>query len=210
MKTLLLNSTYEPMKFISERKAIKHVLNNKVECISAWEYGFKHSHGYCYVCGVNLDFYKNTSEVEYKNSVYKLCSFDCSEYFKIEPLDYLMPSILRLKDYAPRHVKKKRYNRAGIFKRDNYTCQYCAKSFKHNELTIDHVLPRSMGGQTSWENCVTSCNPCNNRKADRTPKMAKMALLKKPTKPFAAVWHDYNSMSHKHDDWCHYIIEFKY
>lgn len=209
MKTLLLNSTYEPMKFISERKTIKHVLNDKVERISAWDYGFKHDHGYCVVCGANLEYHPKAHRVEYKGAEYRLCTSDCAEYFEIDPKEYLMPAIVRLKTYAPRHIKKRRYNRTGVFKRDKHTCQYCAVKFKPSDLTIDHVLPRAMGGQTSWENCVTCCNECNNKKADRTPKMAKMKLLKKPVKPAAAVWHDYNAMSRKHEDWKEYIIHYK-
>jgi len=205
MKTLLLSSTYEPMKFISERKAINHVLNDKVDKISAWNSGFKYNNGYCIVCGSNLKFYTKTSDVIYQNSTYKFCGEDCSEYFQIEPLGYLMPAILRLKKYTPRHIKKRRCSRGAIFKRDKNLCQYCGDKFKSSVLTIDHVLPKTLGGKTSWINCVACCSYCNNKKADKKLDIADMKLLNKPTKPTTAVWYDYNSIINKHEDWKHYI-----
>ena len=117
------------------------------------------------------------------------------------------PSIVRLRNYTPFHIKRRRYNRAGVFKRDRNTCQYCGAQHKVNELTIDHVTPRAQGGITSWENCVTCCFDCNNRKADRTPNQASMQLLHgKPKIPRLTVWHEYQLMQNKHDDWEEYIV----
>lgn len=115
------------------------------------------------------------------------------------------PSIVRLKYYVPRHIKRRRYNRVGVFKRDKYTCQYCSNVFRAGELTIDHVVPKKNGGATSWTNCVTSCYSCNNVKADRTPKQANMKLLRKPVAPAMTIRHEYNSMTNVHPDWKTYI-----
>ena len=76
-------------------------------------------------------------------------------------------------------------SRRNLFKRDHYRCQYCKKQPGTEELTIDHILPRSRGGETSWTNCVLSCIDCNARKANRTPDEAGMSFLKKPIKPSA-------------------------
>lgn len=75
------------------------------------------------------------------------------------------------------------FNRRNIFKRDKFTCQYCGIQPLANELTIDHVLPRSRGGQSTWTNCVLACLDCNHRKADRLPAEAKMKLRKEPVQP---------------------------
>jgi len=67
--------------------------------------------------------------------------------------------------------------------RDNYTCQYCGAMPSRRELTIDHVLPRSRGGKTTWENVVTACQKCNGRKGSRTPEEAHMKLRVWPKRP---------------------------
>ena len=74
-------------------------------------------------------------------------------------------------------------SRRAVLVRDAYTCQYCAKQFDRTELTLDHVLPRSRGGKTIWENIVTACKSCNSKKGSKTPLEANMPLLNKPTKP---------------------------
>lgn len=75
------------------------------------------------------------------------------------------------------------FSRRNIFRRDQYRCQYCSKKLGGEELTVDHVIPRSQGGVSSWENCVLACVDCNKRKADKTPEQARMPLLKKPIRP---------------------------
>jgi 5-methylcytosine-specific restriction endonuclease McrA len=75
------------------------------------------------------------------------------------------------------------FSRRNIFKRDHYTCQYCGAQPGSEELTVDHVVPRSQGGVSSWENCVLACVACNKRKADRTPEQARMRVRKQPVRP---------------------------
>ncbi len=76
-----------------------------------------------------------------------------------------------------------RFTRANIFARDRNTCQYCGRSFSKNELSIDHLIPRSYGGKSTWKNVVCSCFSCNRRKGGKTPNQAGMKLLSTPTKP---------------------------
>jgi 5-methylcytosine-specific restriction endonuclease McrA len=90
------------------------------------------------------------------------------------------PSIVRLKIYANVPYKKIMLTRRNLLRRDRNRCQYCASSEK---LTLDHVLPRSRGGRDTWENLVTACMPCNNRKGNRTPEEAGMRLIRQPFRP---------------------------
>lgn len=93
-----------------------------------------------------------------------------------------VPSVIRLKKFVkrpPRH--RVAFNRKNVFRRDDHTCQYCFS--RSNDLTLDHVLPRSRGGATSWENVVACCHRCNAKKRDRTPEEAGMDLRRKPYAP---------------------------
>ncbi|MDD4873659.1 MAG: HNH endonuclease [Dehalococcoidales bacterium] len=93
-----------------------------------------------------------------------------------------IPSVIKLDFFLKRiHNAERKLTRLGVFHRDNYTCQYCGKTDK--KLTLDHVIPRSHGGQHIWENITTACVPCNLRKAGRTPEQANMKLNTLPAYP---------------------------
>ena len=94
-----------------------------------------------------------------------------------------VPEVIVLRHYDRVHTSVVTFSRRNIYKRDRYTCQYCGVQPGPEELTIDHVLPRSRGGASSWENCVLACVPCNRRKADRSPEQAGLRLRKAPRKP---------------------------
>ena len=79
-----------------------------------------------------------------------------------------------------RHV---RYSRVNVFTRDKFTCQYCGVRPPRSELNLDHVVPRSLGGRTTWENVVCSCVDCNRRKGGRTPHQARLRLRRNPARP---------------------------
>jgi 5-methylcytosine-specific restriction endonuclease McrA len=94
-----------------------------------------------------------------------------------------VPRVLLLTAYErvpKRHVRFSRFN---IYARDNNTCQYCARRLPRTELNLDHVIPRSRGGLSTWENVVCSCHICNRRKGGQTPEEAKMLLIRKPQRP---------------------------
>ena len=93
------------------------------------------------------------------------------------------PEVVVLRDYSgvPRQVLP--FTRRNLMRRDEQRCQYCGRRPSAAELSIDHVLPRSRGGETSWENCVLACVGCNARKADRTLREAGLKLLRKPERP---------------------------
>lgn len=93
---------------------------------------------------------------------------------------FAMPSIIRLFKYVNLPYRGVVLTRQNIFKRDDGKCQYCGAT---SDLTLDHVVPRSRGGKSSWDNLVTACKSCNSKKGDRTPQEAKMPLKKEPFKP---------------------------
>lgn len=93
------------------------------------------------------------------------------------------PAVVRLRKYVKGGASKVKFSRMNVFSRDNFTCQYCSDQPGIRHLTYDHVLPKSRGGKTTWNNIVTSCLPCNAKKADRTPEEAKMPLAQKPFTP---------------------------
>lgn len=79
-----------------------------------------------------------------------------------------------------RHV---RFSRLNIYARDDFTCQYCGKRPPRSDLNLDHVVPRSLGGKSTWENVVCSCLDCNRRKGGRTPRQARLRLRRRPARP---------------------------
>lgn len=91
-----------------------------------------------------------------------------------------VPSVIRLRVYRRLPRMNRSVSRKGILLRDRNSCQYCGGVFDSSDLTLDHVLPKSRGGESVWENLVASCFSCNNRKGDRTPEEAVMPLLHRP------------------------------
>ena len=94
------------------------------------------------------------------------------------------PLVIKLQYYVRiPHNLPMPLSRRAVFLRDSYTCQYCAVQPGKEYLTIDHILPRSRGGRTEWENIVTSCAACNRKKSNRTPEEANLKLMYPPTRP---------------------------
>lgn len=94
-----------------------------------------------------------------------------------------MPAVVRLLRYV--HLGKRRppLSRINILARDHFSCQYCGTHLTRTDATLDHVLPRSQGGTTCWENIVAACHGCNRKKGGQTPKQANMHLLTPPRQP---------------------------
>lgn len=116
-----------------------------------------------------------------------------------------VPEVITLMHYdrLPRNIVA--FSRRNVFKRDQFTCQYCGRRPGSEELTIDHVVPRSQGGNSSWENCVLACVECNMRKANRTPEESRMPLRRPPARP---AWRPlYASHRVQIDSWTKFISE---
>ena len=105
------------------------------------------------------------------------------EYLQTTRFELRIPRILRLTRFEKMPMQTVRFNRKNLFARDDQTCQYCGRHAPLSQLSMDHVIPRSHGGSTSWENIVCCCLKCNGRKGGRTPKQARMKLLRTPARP---------------------------
>jgi 5-methylcytosine-specific restriction endonuclease McrA len=106
-----------------------------------------------------------------------------------ERLTMPRPCVIRLVRYVriPRDVHRRKITRKAVLARDSWTCQYCGRE-AHNGLTVDHVIPRSRGGESVWENIVASCAPCNRKKGNRLPREAEMHPRSRPTPPGPTVF----------------------
>jgi 5-methylcytosine-specific restriction endonuclease McrA len=107
-------------------------------------------------------------------------------YLTTARLKLKVPDVIVLNEYGGVPAQTLSCTRANIYKRDQFTCQYCGSRPGSEELTIDHIKPRSKGGKTEWTNCVLACWKCNSKKASKTLAEAGLKLMKKPVKPN---WH---------------------
>lgn len=105
------------------------------------------------------------------------------EVIRSPSVEMKLPSVIWLVKPVSAFKKGVKFSRINVMTRDNFTCQYCGKKLPMKDLNYDHVTPRRLGGRTVWENIVTCCYPCNDKKAGRTPQQAKMRLLKQPVRP---------------------------
>jgi 5-methylcytosine-specific restriction endonuclease McrA len=116
---------------------------------------------------------------------------------------YPRPSIIRLDRMVIRPRLRVQFSRHEIFRRDHHTCQYCGKV--NGELTLDHVIPKKMGGEHTWTNVVTACIVCNHHKGSRTPEQANMKLLAQPVLPPASAVYYFQTQIANNQDWEQYI-----
>ena len=127
----------------------------------------------------------------YSFSTWRELSEYRAQHFRQEDDDWVrtvnseiqVPRVIRLLGYDKLPKQTVKFNRRNIFARDNNQCQYCGKRFPTSELSLDHIFPRSQGGQSTWENIVCACVSCNVRKGGQTPREAHMTLIRKPEKP---------------------------
>lgn len=158
-KILLLNSNFEVLSFVCERKALKLFVKGKVDVLSTWP---------------DIEIHYGSGHMSF-------------------------PATLKLKYYVKKAYTQLAFSRKAVFKRDRFTCQYCGKLLKSGQMTVDHIIPKSLGGASSFNNCVASCYPCNSKKGSKTLDQVEMKLLIKPVVPSGYMhyisesdsWHDY-------------------
>lgn len=108
---------------------------------------------------------------------------ECDRSIKTPTKTIPAPEVVVLKKYGERPPRRVVFNKPNMARRDQHVCQYCGADLFKQKITVEHVMPRSRGGLTTWENCVAACEDCNARKADRTPKEAGMKLKTTPVRP---------------------------
>jgi 5-methylcytosine-specific restriction endonuclease McrA len=120
--------------------------------------------------------------------------------------DMALPTVIRLRHYVNVPYKEIPLTRRNVLYRDGHSCQYCGCTGE--DLTIDHIIPRSRGGGDTWENVVAACVRCNVKKGSRTPREAEMPLLRPPRRPHSSLYFEISKLvrSGSHQEWSKYVI----
>jgi 5-methylcytosine-specific restriction endonuclease McrA len=165
---LVLNKHYMAIRIIGARRAFSLLFRELAEVVSVEQdkYSSYDFQGWCEVSQL-----KRTFEP------------DGQDWISTVNIYIAVPRIIRLLFYDRLPRTEVKLNRRNIFARDKNRCQYCGKRRPTSELSLDHVIPRSIGGKAVWENIVCACTECNVKKGGRTPKQAGVTLIQKPVKP---------------------------
>jgi 5-methylcytosine-specific restriction endonuclease McrA len=167
-QVLVLNKHYMAIRVISVQRAFSLLWRNLAEVI-VFEKG-QYS---------NYDL-NSWLEVSDMKKQFEPNAYDWIHTVKVS---IAVPRIVRLLFYDRLPRRAVTFNRRNIYARDNSRCQYCGRHFPTSELSLDHVIPRHMGGQATWENIVCACLKCNVKKGGRPPEQAKMHPITRPVKP---------------------------
>ena len=165
---LVLNRTYAAVHVIQVRRAVCLLFRNLAEVVHI-EAGQYSNH--------DFDSWLAVSEL---NAMERLSDQD---WIRSVNFQFQIPRVIRLMEYDRVPKQSVRFSRRNVFARDGNRCMYCNRRFPPSQLSLDHVLPRSRGGDTTWENVVSSCVKCNVHKGGRTPREARMRLICRPVKP---------------------------
>ena len=118
-----------------------------------------------------------------------------------------LPSVIALREYIPA-ARRPAFTRFNVFLRDRFACQYCGDDLPAQDLTFDHVIPRSRGGRTGWENVVAACGPCNLRKGSKLPRECHMTPMHPPRQPTSWELQENGRAfppNHLHESWRDYL-----
>jgi 5-methylcytosine-specific restriction endonuclease McrA len=116
-----------------------------------------------------------------------------------------IPATIRMTERVTRKFSAPRFRKKVLFNRDNWQCQYCGIKLDWSSITIDHVVPKCMGGITSWKNCVSSCKKCNSKKGSKPLADSGLQLKKLPAEPKIAHYWEISHPTYWHTDWEHFF-----
>jgi len=167
-QVLVLNRYYTAIRVINARRAFTMLCKPVAEIISVEDGQY---------ITYDLESWTEIAELQ------RQFEPDAHSWVRTPQLHIAVPKIIRLFGYDRLPRQEVKLNRRNLYARDGSHCQYCGKTFPTRELTIDHVVPRVLGGNHSWTNLVCACVRCNARKGGRTPSQANMWLIRKPVKP---------------------------
>jgi len=165
---LVLNRNYTAIRVVSARRAFILVYKNFAEVIDAHADEFD---------AFDFSGWILHSRVHEERPA----AFD--RFVRTPRAAILVPRVIRLVGYDKIPKREVKFSRRNILARDEHRCQYCGKRFPASQLSIDHVIPKSRGGKSTWTNVVAACNPCNTLKGGRMPWEASMKLRRAPTVP---------------------------
>ncbi len=165
---LVLNKHYMAVRIVGARRAFSLLCRQIAEVIS-FEQGT-----YC-----NYDFQSWCDVSQFRRDFEP----ETNDWVSTVNFNIAVPRIVRLLFYDRLPRNQVKFNRRNIFARDKNHCQYCGKRFPTTELSLDHIIPRTLGGKSYWTNIVCACTACNARKGGRTPEQAGLKLVKPPVKP---------------------------
>ncbi len=166
---LVLNKMFMAVHIIGLRRAFCLLCKEQAEVVSVEEGQF-----------LSYDFASWAELSAYRAQEFRQ---EHDDWVRTPTVEIQAPRVIRLLDYDKVPRQSVKFNRRNIFARDHNQCQYCGRKFPTSELSLDHVMPRSQNGGTTWENIVCACVDCNVRKGGRTPRQANMTLIRKPEKP---------------------------
>ncbi len=187
---LVLNRLYMAIRVVSAKRAFSLLCRNLAEVISV----------------ENEAYFSYSIDTWVEASVLKAqYEREAHDFVRTVRYEIAVPRIIRLLGYDRLPRQEVKLNRRNIYARDASTCQYCRKKFTTQELSLDHVIPRSLGGKTTWDNLVCACVYCNARKGGRTPTQAHMHLAKPPHKPKRNPVINVRLGSDKYSSWKHFL-----
>jgi len=171
---LVLNKFYQAVRVINVRRAFSLLCRELAEVVHIET---DQATGQSRWMNYDFDGWREVSEMK--------AAFEPDEYEWIHTVRFqiAVPRIIRLLGYDKLPRQDVKFNRRNIYARDGSRCQYCGKKMSTTELSLDHVVPKSQGGKSSWENIVCCCVKCNVKKGGRTPEQAHMHLITRPVKP---------------------------
>jgi 5-methylcytosine-specific restriction endonuclease McrA len=166
---LVLNKLFMAVHIISVRRAFCLLCKDLAEVVSHEDGQF-----------ATYNFHSWREVSEYRAKHFRQ---EDDDWVRTATSEIQVPRVIRLVSYEKLPKQTVKFNRRNIFARDNNQCQYCGRKYPTNELSLDHVIPRSQGGASTWDNIVCACVSCNVKKGGRTPKQAHLSLVRKPEKP---------------------------
>ena len=165
---LVLNRLFLAVRVIPARHAFVMLFKRVAEVVSVEDETY-----------ATYDFTSWTEVSQYRRQFHPAAH----EWVRTVRFEIAVPRVIRLLTYDRLPKTRVRLNRRNLFARDANRCQYCGRKFRSSELSLDHVVPRSRGGRTTWTNVVCACMACNVRKGGRTPDEAGLHLVQKPVQP---------------------------
>jgi len=189
---LVLNRSYTAIHVVGARRAFRLLCSERAEVVSQ--------------AGEQWNTYDFGSWIELSQAR-ALFKEEHSDWVHTFHLAIRVPRIIRLLLFDRRPRRTVKFNRRNLFARDKSHCQYCGRRFPTSELSLDHVVPRSRGGLSTWTNIVCACTRCNARKGGRLPHEAHMTLVRKPYRPKSSPVLVLKIASPKYHSWKHFVDE---